>query len=228
MAERAPVRDGAVLFDLDGTFADTAPDLAAALERLCLRHGKPVLPFERIRPHVSHGARGMLQVGFGLEPEDPGFEPLKTEFLKIYAPALVERTRPFPGIPELVDALESRGIPWGIVTNKLTFLTEPLMEGLGYRARAACIVCGDTTPRPKPAPEPLLFAADRIGIDPARCWYLGDDARDIQAGLAAGMGTLAALFGYLGTGSAPADWGAHGLIAHPLDTLDWLQTPIGP
>ncbi|EGV33756.1 phosphoglycolate phosphatase [Thiorhodococcus drewsii AZ1] len=226
MPERSAVRDGAVLFDLDGTFADTAPDMAAALDRLHARHSKPVLPFEQVRPYVSHGARGMLQVGFGLTPEDPDFEPLKTEFLELYTAALVERTRPFPGIPELVDALEARGIPWGIVTNKLTALTEPLMEQLGFRERAACIVCGDTTPRPKPHPDPLLHAARLLGIEPARCWYIGDDARDIHAGLAAGMGTLAALFGYLGTETAPTDWGAHGLIAHPLETLDWLSAPI--
>lgn len=222
MPESNPLRDGAMLFDLDGTFADTAPDMAAALNRVRFAHGHPALPFEQLRPYASHGARGMLQVGFGLNPEDADFEPLRLEYLDVYAAALVEETAPFPGIPDLVAALERRGVPWGIVTNKPTFLTEPLLERIGFLDRAACLVCGDTTPRPKPHPDPLFHACERLGVDPRRCWYVGDAERDIRAGLTAGMGTLAALFGYLGPDDDPADWGAHGMIAHPLDALDWL------
>ncbi len=225
MPEPHSARDGAVLFDLDGTFADTAPDMAAALTRLRARHGRDALPFERVRPHASHGARGILKVGFDLNPDDPGYEPLRLEYLEIYAAALVKDTAPFPGIPELVATLESRGIPWGIVTNKATYLTEPLMERIGFRDRTGCLVCGDTTPRPKPHPDPLFHACALLGVEPARCWYLGDAERDIRAGLAAGMGTLAALFGYLGPEDDPSGWGAHGMIAHPLDLLAWLPPP---
>ncbi|MBK1718423.1 HAD family hydrolase [Thiocystis violacea] len=227
MPERTPPRDAAVLFDLDGTFADTAPDMAAALQTLLAIHGRPALPFDRVRPHASHGARGILKVGFGLEPEDPDYEPRRLEYLDIYAAALVVDTAPFPGIPELVATLESRGIPWGIVTNKPTYLTEPLMERIGFLERAACLVCGDTAARPKPHPDPMFHACDRLRVDPARCWYLGDAERDIRAGLAAGMGTLAALFGYLGPDDDPAGWGAHGMIEHPLDVLDWLPERVG-
>ena len=135
------------------------------------------------------------------------------------------KTLPFPGMAELVEALERRGMPWGIVTNKATCLTLPLMERLGFLERAACVVCGDTAARPKPYPDPMLHACRLIDIEPARCWYLGDAERDIRAGLAAGMGTLAALFGYIEPEDDPATWGAHGLVAHPLDVLDWLPQP---
>lgn len=222
MAESAPVRDGAVLFDLDGTFADTAPDMAAALDKMLRARDRAPLPFAQVRPFCSYGARGILKVGFGLEPQDPEFEPLREEYLEIYAAALVRETAPFPGIADLVDALEARGLPWGIVTNKPTYLTLPLMDQIGFRERAACIVCGDTAARPKPHPDPMFHACELIGIDPARCWYLGDAERDIRAGLAAGMGTLAACFGYLGEDDDATTWGAHGLVEHPLDVLAWL------
>ncbi|QGU31666.1 HAD family hydrolase [Thermochromatium tepidum] len=224
MADRRPPRDGLVLFDLDGTFADTAPDMAAALDRLLRRHGRAPLPFARVRPHASHGAPGILRVGFGLKPGDPEYEPLRLEYLRIYESALVDRTAPFPGMVELVNELDSRGLPWGIVTNKSTALAEPLLEQIGFLDRVACLVCGDTTPRPKPHPDPLLYACDLLGIAPERGWYVGDAERDIQAGLAAGMGTLAALFGYLGPDDDPRAWGAHGMIEHPLQLLDWLDS----
>lgn len=214
-----------ILFDLDGTFADTAPDMAAALNLLRQRHGHGPLPLARIRPYASQGAVGMLKVGFGLTPEDPGFEPLRQEYLRIYETMLVEETTPFPGIAELVSELEARDLPWGIVTNKSSALARPLLEKLGFLERTHCLVCGDTTPRPKPHPEPLLYACDLLGIAPDRSWYIGDDERDIQAGLAAGMRTLAALFGYLGPNKDPRLWGAHGLIRHPLEVLDWIADP---
>ena len=226
MPEPHPARNGAVLFDLDGTFADTAPDMAAALQKLLALHGRAPLPFEQVRPFCSYGARGILKLGFGLEPDDADFEPLRLQYLDIYAAALVEATTPFPGIAELVEALEQRRMPWGIVTNKPTYLTLPLMERIGYLERAACVVCGDTTPRPKPHPDPMLHACALIAVEPARCWYLGDAERDIRAGLAAGMGTLAARFGYIEPEDDPATWGAHGLVDHPLEVLSWLPPPL--
>lgn len=227
MSERIPdpaetLRDAAVLFDLDGTFADTAPDMTAALNRLLARHGRSSLTLAQARPLVSHGARGLLRVGFGVEPDASEYEPLRREFLDLYAAALVEDTVLFPGISELIAALESRGIAWGIVTNKPGWLTDPLLERIGMLPRAGCVVSGDTAARPKPYPDPLFHACTLLQTDPARCWYVGDAERDIQAGLAAGMGTLVALFGYLGRDDDPRRWGAHGLIAHPLDVLDWL------
>jgi len=215
-------RGGAVLFDLDGTFADTAPDMAYALNRLLESRERPPLPFERIRPRVSHGGRGMIGVGFGLTPEDAGYDVLKQEFLDIYADNLVRETVLFPGVPDLIDSLESQSVPWGIVTNKPAWLTDPLMQGLGLTGRAACIVSGDTASRAKPHPEPLYHACRLIEVDPSDCWYVGDAERDIAAGLAAGTGTLVALFGYLDAKEDPRAWGADGMIREPLDVLDWL------
>jgi phosphoglycolate phosphatase len=230
MAERA--LPGAVLFDLDGTFADTAPDMGRALNRLLASRGRAVLPAGHIRPHVSNGARGMIRIGFGLLPGDDGFDDLRAEFLSLYAEAICRDTRPFPGITELLAALERDGRPWGIVTNKPGWLTNPLLAEMTpehrLRERAACIVSGDTAPRPKPHPDPLLHACAQIGCNPAASWYIGDDARDIQAGQSAGMRTLAAAWGYLGTGDAPADWGADGLIDHPLEVMDWVRSSTPP
>ena len=218
-----PQAAGAVLFDLDGTFADTAPDMAYALNLLLAAHGRPALPFETVRPHVSHGSRAMVRIGFGLEPGDDGYNALRLEFLDTYAANLVRDTAPFPGMLKLVSNLEGRGIPWGIVTNKPAWLTDPLMDTLGLSDRAACIVSGDTAARAKPHPDPLLHACRLIGREPADCWYVGDSERDIAAGLAAGSGTLVALFGYLGIDDDPFRWGADGMIREPLEILDWLE-----
>lgn len=221
-----PDRPGgsAVLFDLDGTLADTAPDMAYALNLLLERYDREPLPFAIIRPHVSHGSRAMVRIGFGLEPGDDGYARYWQEFLDIYAVHLARETTPFPGIPELLKALESRRTPWGVVTNKPAWLTDPLMAALGLDKRAACIVSGDTAARPKPHPDPILHACRYIGVTPQHCWYVGDAQRDIAAGLAAGTGTLAALFGYLADGDVPSSWGAHGLIREPLEVLDWLES----
>ena len=227
MTERldvAQVRGGAVLFDLDGTFADTAPDMAYALNQLLKRRERSPLPFERIRPHVSHGGRAMISIGFGLAPEDAGFDALRQEFLDIYADNLVRETALFPGMPDLLDFFETQDIPWGIVTNKPTWLTDPLMQGLGLSERAACIVSGDTAARAKPHPDPLYHACRLIDVDPIDCWYVGDAERDIAAGRAAGTGTLVAMFGYLDAAEDPRTWGADGMIRKPLDVLDWLST----
>jgi 2-phosphoglycolate phosphatase len=218
---------GAVLFDLDGTFADTAPDMAYALNLLLAAHGRPALPFEAVRPHVSHGGKAMVHIGFGLAPGDEGFDALRREFLDIYAANLVRETAPFPGMLDLVADLEERAVRWGIVTNKPAWLTDPLMGTLGLARRAACVVSGDTAARAKPYPDPLLHACRLIGREPAECWYVGDSERDVAAGLAAGMGTLVALFGYLGVGEDPAAWGADGMIREPLDVLDWLEPRTG-
>ncbi len=223
---------GAVLFDLDGTLADTAADMGRALNRLLADHHRPALSAERIRPHVSNGARAMVHIGFGLQPGDDGFDALRGAFLDHYAGDIYLHTRPFPGIPELLQQLEQLGRPWGIVTNKPGWLTDPLLARMTPEhrlvERAACIVSGDTAPRPKPHPDPLLHACAQIGCDPAASWYIGDARRDIQAGQAAGLRTLAACWGYLGTDDAPADWGADGLVEHPLDIIHWVRRPPQP
>jgi phosphoglycolate phosphatase len=223
MPDRSRGHAGAVLFDLDGTFADTAPDMAYALNQLLKAHDRPSLPFEAIRPHVSHGGRALVRIGFGLEPGDADYQARRAEFLEIYANNLLRETAPFPGVPELIDALDAHDLPWGIVTNKPAWLTNPLMEALDPLGRAACIVSGDTTPRSKPDPEPLFHACRHIGCTPSDCWYVGDAQRDIAAGLGAGMGTLVALFGYLGTDERPETWGADGMIEEPIEVMDWID-----
>lgn len=212
-----------VLFDLDGTFADTAPDMAYALNRVLESRGRAPLPFEQIRPYVSHGGKAMIQAGFGLTPEHAEFAPLRQEFLDIYRDNVANDTRLFPGMEELLGTLDQRAIPWGIVTNKPAWLTDPLMAHLGLDKRAACIVSGDTTPHAKPHPEPVLHACRRIQRSAEHCLYIGDAVRDIEAGRAAGTHTLVALFGYLADDDEPKTWGADGMIEHPLDILGWLD-----
>jgi len=212
----------AVLFDLDGTFADTAPDMAYALNAVLRARGHEPKPFEAIRPHVSHGGKALIRVGFGLTPEDAEFDTLRRLFLDTYQDNIARETRLFPGMADLIESLEQRDIPWGIVTNKPAWLTEPLMRALGLNERAACIISGDTTPYSKPHPEPILHACRLIRREPQHCWYVGDAERDIEAGRAAGARTLIARFGYLGDADRPDDWGADGAIDHPLDLLSWL------
>jgi phosphoglycolate phosphatase len=212
----------AVLFDLDGTLLDTAPDLADALNRVLERHRRAALPLETIRPAVSHGATALVHLGFGLWRGDPGFDERRREVLECYAERICEHTRVFPGMPEVLDELEGRGILWGVVTNKPARFTEPLMAALDLTRRAACVVSGDTTANSKPHPEPLLYACELTGAAPAACLYLGDASRDIQAGHNAGMLTLAAAFGYLSEHDRPESWGAHGVIHRPAELLDWL------
>lgn len=212
----------AVFFDLDGTLADTAPDLGSALNQLLAEHGRPALPMTTFRPHVSAGTRGMLRVGFGLAPGDPGYAELQIRFLDFYADRLCADTRLFAGMADLLDRLEHLGIAWGIVTNKPQRFTLPLVAGLGLQDRAAAIVSGDSTPRPKPAPDSLLLACSLAGVTPAQTLYVGDDLRDIEAARAAGMRSVAAAYGYLGDGPAVADWGADRIIEEPLALLDLL------
>jgi phosphoglycolate phosphatase len=212
----------AVLFDLDGTFADTAPDLAFALNDTLRRFGGAPLPYERIRPHVSHGATALIRLGFGLDPGSGPFEERRAVLLQVYRDNLCRDTRPFDGILAVLEALEQRSLGWGIVTNKPAWLTDPLMDQLGLAARAGCIVSGDTTPNRKPHPEPILHACARLGVSAAQSVYVGDAERDIEAGRRAGTATLAAAFGYLQVHEDPAAWGADALLATPLDLLDWL------
>jgi 2-phosphoglycolate phosphatase len=212
----------AVLFDLDGTLADTAPDLARALNALLDEHGRPSIPIEVARPLTSSGARGMIRAGFGLTPESAQYESLKERFLELYGASICVETRLFDGIDELLRALEQRGVRWGVVTNKLDRFTRPLLDALDLTARAACIVSGDTVARAKPHPDPLLHASRTLALDPAACLYVGDDLRDIQAARAAGMPILAAGYGYLGDEGDPHEWGADAVIDHPLETLNFL------
>ena len=212
----------AVLFDLDGTLVDTAPDLAYALNLQRARHGLPSLADDIIRPQASHGARGLLGIGFDLHPDDSRFAHMREEFLELYAANICRHSRPFPGILELLDALEQRGLVWGVVTNKTARFTEPLMSILDLAERATCIVSGDTCPQPKPHPAPMLAAAELCGATPAQCLYLGDAERDIEAARAAAMPALVAAWGYLDASDEPHTWGAHAQIHHPAETLDYL------
>lgn len=204
----------AVLFDLDGTLADTALDLVAAVNKVRTDRGLAPGPYETLRLQASHGARGLIGSAFGVAPEDAAFPSLRDAFLANYEAALCVQSRLFDGIPALLEALAARGMPWGIVTNKAARLTDPLVELLGLAEGAACVVSGDTTPHSKPHPAPLLYAAERIGIAPGRIVYVGDDLRDIQAGKAAGMATVAAAYGYCGDSLAPAEWQADAVVEH--------------
>jgi len=211
-----------VLFDLDGTLADTAPDLAYALNQTLIRQGKPELPFPAIRPHVSHGGLALIRLGFGIEPEDPRFDALRQEFLDIYLANLTRETRLFPGMDEVLSSLETAAIPWGIVTNKPSWLTDPLMQQMARTDRAVAIVSGDTTDNRKPHPEPILYACKKAAVEPAGTLYIGDAQRDIEAGNRAGATTLTALFGYIGETDTPESWGADGTLSSPREILSWV------
>lgn len=217
-----------VLFDLDGTLIDSAPDLAAALNEQRRKRDKQPLPYALLRIHASSGARGMIKAGFGVESTDDQYPGLRAEFLEIYEHDLLLRTQPFPEVPELLAAIEKSGRTWGIVTNKAEHLTIPLLSAFALTERAGCIVCGDTTPFTKPHPAPLLEAARRLSVDVNHCVYVGDDHRDIMAARAAGMHAIAAAYGYLGDASPPTEWGADGVLTRPYDLLKVLDTaPFG-
>ena len=212
----------AVFFDLDGTLADTAPDLGGALNELLAESGRPALAHDVFRPHVSAGTRGMLGVGFGLNPDHAEYPDLASRFLELYSARLCVGTRLFDGMPQLLDELDRRDIRWGVVTNKPARYTEPLMECLGLAERCAAIVSGDSAPRPKPAPDTILLACEKSGVSPRLTFYVGDDLRDIQAAHAAGVRAIAAAWGYLGDGLPITDWNADATIATPLELLDLL------
>lgn len=212
-----------ILFDLDGTLADTAPDLARSLNLLLEENGRPQLPFEYIRPMVSHGGIFMICRAFAMTGDEPGFPALRERFLSIYEANLDLETRLFPGIPEVLDRLEADGCTWGIVTNKIERLTLPLVRALGLSERAACIVCGDTVEHSKPHPAPMLHACRLIDRPPANTLYIGDAEKDVIAGRTVDMHTLVACYGYIGIDDEPESWGADGLINTPLEILDWLD-----
>jgi 2-phosphoglycolate phosphatase len=217
---RLPVH--AVLFDLDGTLADTAADLGNALNRVRADRGLPPLPLATLRPQASHGARGLLAAGFGIGKEHADFASLRDAFLAYYAEALCEHTTLFPEADRVLAEIERRGLRWGIVTNKAARFTVPVIERLALAARAGAVICGDTTPESKPHPAPLLAGAAALATLPEQCVYVGDAERDIIAGRAAGMHTLFAAYGYVGADETPAEWNADGELDSLPELLDWL------
>ena len=213
----------AVLFDLDGTLIDSAPDLGAAADKMRTDRGMPSISSDRYRPMAGAGARGMLGEAFGLTPEHPDFEALREEFFVNYESRMTHQTTIFDGVDQLIEQLLRRQMTWGVVTNKSARFTEPLTLAIPLFATAGAVVSGDSTPHAKPHPAPLLEAASRMGLNPDQCIYVGDDERDIVAGLAAGMGTVAARYGYLGENANPLHWGAHAVINSPLELLQLLE-----
>ena len=210
-----------MLFDLDGTFADTAQDLGAALNRLRAEQGLEPMPIDRLRPFASTGARGLVHAGFGVKPGDAEYAALREAFLEFYAERTCVKTRLFPGIRELLQALAARSIAWGLVTNKATRFTERIIAEL--QLNPACVVCGDSTPHLKPHPAPLLRAAEELHLSPESCLYLGDDLRDIQAARAAGMRPVGVEWGYHHPErGGPGSWGTDAVIAYPLDLIKHL------
>lgn len=212
----------AVLFDLDGTLADTAPDLVGALNRLRSDKQLEPLPFERLRRFASQGARGLLREGMDIQQDHPGYARWAERFLNHYAGNLCVDTVLFEGMHSLLHELKQRGLRWGIVTNKHSRFTVPLLKAMQLDM-VDCIVCGDTTPHPKPAPDPILHACASLGITPGESIYVGDDERDIQSGRSAGCLTLAAAWGYLGCDTPISDWLADGIIHQPQEILAWLD-----
>lgn len=212
-----------ILFDLDGTLVDTAPDLGHALNTLRHRRGLPPLADAITRAQASHGSQGLIRAGFGVAQEQPEFAALRAEFLEVYEASLTANSPLFPGVAAMLDGIEARGLNWGIVTNKPARYTEPLLDHLGIGKRAACIVSGDTCARPKPHPDPMQHACHLAGSPPEACLYVGDAERDVIAARAIGIPTLVALYGYLGPLDRPQEWGAHGYIDTPLGLFDWLN-----
>jgi len=212
-----------ILFDLDGTFADTAPDLADALNRTLVKHNKAGLAFEQIRPVVSHGGRALIELGFGITEQVPEFESLRQDLLAFYQEDIARHTQLFPGIADLIRQLHKKNLNWGIVTNKPAWLTDPLMNSLQVDNLACSIVSGDTLPERKPDPAPLLFASKKCNSDAGDCIYIGDAERDIIAGKRAGMLTLVALYGYIGNNDNPIDWQADGYIQSADEILPWID-----
>ncbi|HEX7417157.1 MAG TPA: phosphoglycolate phosphatase [Steroidobacteraceae bacterium] len=220
-----PVR--AVIFDLDGTLVDTAPDMVGALNELRAEHGLECVPFAHARSVVSHGAPALVRLGFG-EPDAPRFEVLRERFLALYRARLAHETRLFPGNARVLDELARLGLCVGIVTNKPGWLTDPLLAALGLDRRVGCIVSGDTLPEKKPHPRPLLHCAAQLGVAPAQCVYVGDAERDVRAARAAGMRPLVAGYGYFTPADHPRSWPAEGWIDAPLELLAWLHPRLAP
>ncbi len=212
----------AVLFDLDGTLADTAPDMARTVNEMRTRRGlSPVAPHV-VRPHVSRGARGMLVAAFDMATDHPDFPAMREEFLAIYADNLCVDTTLFPGMAALLDRLEAEDIAWGVVTNKFERFARPLLQQMGLASRAGVIIGGDTCPRAKPFPDPLLAAAQRLGVKPAETLYVGDDERDVWAARAAEMPVVVAGYGYLGDVSPPSEWKADAVVDSVEELDAWI------
>ena len=216
----------AVLFDLDGTLVDTAPDMGAAVNQLRVEHGMKPLEAARIRPWVSHGSRGLLKIAFGVEADAANYAELRDRFLALYEKRLSAETKLFPGMQAVLDWLYAKGIDWGIVTNKPAWLTEPLLADLDISPPPRCVISGDTTEHHKPHPEPILLACRRLDVEPRDALYIGDAERDIQAAHAAGMPALAARYGYLQEHEDPADWAPDGMIAGPDEITDWIAAAL--
>lgn len=212
-----------VLFDLDGTFADTAPDLADALNRTLIANQRAPLPFEQIRPVVSHGGRALIELGFGIKDTDASFEPLRQQLLAFYKADIAKHTQLFPGMLALLHELQRNHLQWGIVTNKPAWLTNPLLASLALPVAPCSVVSGDTLPQRKPDPAPLLHASTLCQCEPSQCLYVGDAERDIVAGKRAGMLTMAALYGYIGEQDDPQQWQADSYINHPDAIYPWLS-----
>ncbi|MBV1777269.1 HAD-IA family hydrolase [Burkholderiaceae bacterium DAT-1] len=225
MATPSP-RPRAVLFDLDGTLADTALDLGAALNRLLAEHDRAPVDHALIRPIASHGARGLIRLGFGIDREHPEFDGLRQRFLDLYELSFADATRLFDGVNEMLQGLDRMGIRWGIVTNKPMRFTDPLVPTLGFISEPGAIVSGDTVGVPKPDPKPMFHAASLLGIPPEQCWYVGDAERDIEAGRNAGMQTVLADWGYIAPEEHPDQWGADVRIPQPLALLDLLGASV--
>lgn len=211
-----------ILFDLDGTLVDTAPDLGYALNLQRERHGLPPIPQSDIRPYASHGSKGLLAVGFNLAPEDPYFLEMREEYLDLYNQVFTRSPVLFDGIEAVLHEIEKKGVPWGIVTNKPRRFSHPLIEAMQLTTRISCLVCGDDAPRPKPYPDTLLMACESTGVKAGCCVYVGDAERDVQAGKAAGMQTIIALFGYIDASDKPAEWGADAMISQPAELLTFF------
>jgi len=214
----------AVLFDLDGTLIDSAPDLGAAVDKMRVDRGMPSLPLLHYRPMAGAGARGMIALAFGFTPEHPDYDAMKEEFFRNYESCMTERTFAFEGVAQMIAALVAAKLPWGVVTNKSKRFAEPLTQAMPLFKSSAVLICGDTTPHAKPHPEPLLEAARRMGLDPSACIYVGDDERDIVAGHAAQMKTVAATYGYLGAQGDVEKWKAHAQIQSPSELASLISS----
>jgi phosphoglycolate phosphatase len=214
----------AVLFDLDGTLADTAPDMARTVNAMRTKRGLAPVAAESVRAHVSKGARGMICSAFGMTTEHPEFLPMREEFLDLYGRELCIDTVLFPGMHDVLDEFDREGIAWGVVTNKFERFARPILAALGVAERARAIVGGDTCARPKPFPDPLLFAAQQMGIAPESALYVGDDERDVQAARAAGMAVIVAGYGYLGDGKPPTEWNSDGIVRSAREIGEWVRT----
>lgn len=211
-----------ILFDLDGTLMDTAPDLASALNSLLHQHGHATLPYEKIRPYASAGARGLIGLGFKMDETHSDFPQLRKEFLAIYDTCLTNNTLMFPGMPAVLNAIEANNLRWGIVTNKSTAFSQKLLEHFNLAARCACLVGGDMVPNFKPAPDSLLMACELLKVSPTQCAYIGDAERDMTAAKKAGMYAIAALYGYLLENDKPQAWTADSYISCPEEILQFI------